>query len=161
MADVTYKLTGFKELGDKLKEFGPRLARNGMRATAFAGAKVIRDAAKQSHPAFRTRTGTLEANIIVVRSRSGSNAYKETYKVTVRQGKRQKYSNTRLNRRLRRVGKKFAPEGKAYYGRFLEFGTSKMRAHPFLRPAFFNNVDNALTAMKARLKKAVDDAAAK
>lgn len=30
-------------------------------------------------------------------------------------------------------------KGKAWYAFFLEFGTRKMRARPFLRPAVFNN----------------------
>jgi len=32
-------------------------------------------------------------------------------------------------------------QGKAFYGYFHELGTSKMRAHPFLRPAVFGNGD--------------------
>jgi len=35
-----------------------------------------------------------------------------------------------------RVGVK---RGKAFYARFIELGTRKMAAHPFLRPAVFNN----------------------
>ncbi|MDZ4346862.1 MAG: HK97-gp10 family putative phage morphogenesis protein [Candidatus Binatia bacterium] len=31
-------------------------------------------------------------------------------------------------------------KGKAFYGRFFEFGTRKMAARPFLRPAVFGNM---------------------
>ena len=156
MADVTIKLTGFKELSDKLRELGPKVARRGLRAASFAGAAIIRDATKRNHPEFTSRTGTLEANIIATKRR-GSNELTATYRVTVR-GKTKKFANTAANRRARRVGKRYKVEGPAFYGKFLEFGTSKMEAHPFLRPAFFSNVDNAIEAMKARLAKSIEDA---
>ena len=41
------------------------------------------------------------------------------------------------------------------YGRFYEYGTSKMPAHPFLRPAFDAGKDEALRIFKAEMKKAV------
>lgn len=45
-------------------------------------------------------------------------------------------------------------QGKAYYGYMLEFGTSKMRAQPFMFPAFQRSVSgiNLILANTLRLK---------
>lgn len=157
MADgVEIKLTGFKELSEKLRAFGPKVTRNGLRATAFAGAAVIREATKQT-TAFQDRTGTLRANIIATKRRGGDETA-ATYRVTV-SAKKKKYVNNARNRLLKRVGKKHRINKASMYGRYLEFGTSKMSPHPFLRPAFFANVDKAIAAMRARLVKAIEQAA--
>lgn len=48
---------------------------------------------------------------------------------------------------------------KAFYGRFIEFGTSRMPARPFLRPAFDAMQSRAVEAVEAkmfeRLKEAI------
>lgn len=161
MADgIEFKLTGFKELGEQLQAMGPKLARNGLRASAFAGAAIVRDAAKRT-TAFQDRTGTLRANIIAVKSRSGTKGDVEAkYRVTVR-SKKKAYVNNARNRLLRRVGKKHAIDTARMYGRFLEFGTSRMAPHPYLRPALFNNATRAIEAMKERMAKAIRLAAQK
>ena len=58
------------------------------------------------------------------------------------------YANTAANRRQNRVGQSYAtagskenPGGDTFYFRFLEFGTSKAPATPFLRPALNNNME--------------------
>lgn len=159
MSDIIeLKLTGFKELGDRLANLGPKLAARGLRATALAGALVVRDAAKQT-TAWSDRTGLLRKNIIVGEKRGqGFASRQSTYSVKVRNAKAQKYTNTATNRRLRRVGKKYQVEGTAFYGRFLEYGTSRMSARPWLRPAFDQSVTQAIEAMRARLGQAVEDA---
>ena len=43
----------------------------------------------------------------------------------------------------------------AFYGRFLEFGTSKMAAKPFLRPAYDAARAKALDAVKQRMQAEV------
>lgn len=43
----------------------------------------------------------------------------------------------------------------AFYGRFVEFGTSKMPARPFLRPAFDAAKRRALQAVEARMASEV------
>ena len=53
-----------------------------------------------------------------------------------------------LRRRVRAGG------GKAFYGRFQEFGTRKMRAHPFLIPQVN---PSALTEFEARVVRAYRD----
>jgi HK97 gp10 family phage protein len=152
---ITFKVEGLQELERRLLEFGPKVARNGLRAANFAGAKVFREAAKQSAP---VRTGLLKASISAFKRQSPQNVAKHSVGV---KGVRKKYANTAANRRARRVGRKYQADGPAFYGRFLEFGTSKMSARPFLRPAFQNNIGNAIDAVKVRLAKAIELAARK
>lgn len=57
------------------------------------------------------------------------------YIVGMRGGSK-KYVNNRKNRNAQRVGQKYSVDGPAYYAKFLERGTSKLAARPFLRPAF-------------------------
>jgi HK97 gp10 family phage protein len=152
---ITIKVEGLQELERQLLAFGPRVARNGLRAANFAGAKVFREAARKSAP---VRKGLLKASIEAFRRRAPNNQAKHSVGV---KGVRKKYANTTANRRKGRVGRKYQADGPAFYGRFLEFGTSKMAARPFLRPAFENNTQTAIDAVKARLAKAVELAARK
>ena len=49
----------------------------------------------------------------------------------------------------------YGTSGVVEYGRFHEFGTSKMAATPFLRPAFDAGKDEALRIFKAEVMKAI------
>lgn len=44
-------------------------------------------------------------------------------------------------------------QGKAYYGYFLEYGTSKMRAQPFMGPAFNANMSKIQDAMASKMRE--------
>jgi HK97 gp10 family phage protein len=151
------KLVGFSELQKRLQEFGPKVAANEQRNATRAAAVVFRDAVRMAAP---VRTGLLKANIIVNKRRSTEGRFVVKYGVRIKAVK-QKYGNTSANRRNRRVGKRFEVEGPAFYGRFIEYGTSKMRAQPFMRPAFGSNVDKAIEAFRMRMAKGVEDAAKK
>jgi HK97 gp10 family phage protein len=151
------KLQGFAELQQRLKEFGPKVEKSGLRAATRASAVVFRDAIRLTAP---VKTGLLKANI-VVNSRRGDGPNIIRYGARIKAAKKIKYGNTRQNRRLRRVGKKYQMEGPAFYGRFLEYGTSRMHARPFMRPAFGANINKALDAFKTRMAKAIVEAAKK
>jgi HK97 gp10 family phage protein len=152
---ITIKVEGLQELERRLKAFGPKIVRNGLRTSAYAGAKVMMNAVKETAP---VRTGELRANIRAFKRRGQPNEAR--YSVGVR-GLTRKFGNTPQNRRLRRVGKKYRVDGPGFYARFVEFGTSKMAARPFMRPAFLANTDRAIAAVKARLERAVELAAKK
>lgn len=157
---ITIKIEGLSELDRKLRELGPKVAANGLRAANFAAARVFREAAKQEAP---IRTGLLRANIIASRRRTPNYIAQHTIRLS---SKARKYANTAQNRRLRRVGKKYRVEGPAFYGRFVEFGFHTrdgrfIPPNPFLRRAFTNNLQNAIEADRARLAKAVELAARK
>ncbi|MBP8101801.1 MAG: hypothetical protein KDG56_14715 [Ottowia sp.] len=77
-----------------------------------------------------------------------SGPQKQTFFVTVRQGKQ-----------YRNQGKKGNLSQDAWYWRFVEFGTVKMSAKPFLRPAFEGKKMEAVDAIKQRLAERVERAA--
>lgn len=54
-----------------------------------------------------------------------------------------------------------AKSGRAYIMRFLELGTSKMPARPFLRPAFDNNAEQTLNIIGQELGRRIEEEAAK
>lgn len=115
-----------------LKELPINILRNVMVGAVRAGANVIRDEARRL---VDKDTHTLEKSIISIQ-RSGkkgkgfsmldSNPNNITFSVTPSKGG--KYDG--------------------WYGHFKEFGTSKMNASPFLRPAFESQADNVLQTTK-------------
>lgn len=137
MAVDTHTLQGADDLLARLKALPPEIASSKggpARAALAKAARLIRDEAIQRAP---EDTGNLKDNIIMKRDpnpkRSGAN---EIYWVGVRGGGRRKYANTKRNRRNKRTGQTYEVAGNAYYWRFFEFGSEKLRPQPFLRPAF-------------------------
>jgi len=51
---------------------------------------------------------------------------------------------------------KVGPSKRGFYGMFLEFGTSKMPAHPFLRPAFESQSQEALDIFSKELGERIE-----
>ncbi len=152
------KITGLEEIKKALNQLPIDIQQRALRSAVSASAKVVVDAAIAKAPAGDT--GNLKKSIYRYRSRSASGTGRETYLVGVRKGKKA-YADTAKNRRLNRVGKKYTVQGEAYYWRFLEFGTVKMQAKPFMRPAFEGSRSKILETMKQRLDKAIQDQAKK
>ena len=156
MADVQH-VDGLKELQAALKELPDRIARNILRGSVSAGAAVIKKEAaarapvstgpvRQGHPP----PGTLKRAVYQKQIRELSSLIKQTFYVGVRKGK--KYRNQ---------GKKGNLSQDAYYAPFVEFGTAKMAARPFLRPAFEARKGDAVAAIKAYLERRIPEEVAK
>lgn len=141
------KITGLNETVAALKRLPTELSgKNGgpVRSALFQSAKLMRDSAVQHAPAD---TGNLKQNIIAVRDRNPrASGVSERYIVTVRRGKRQGRSVFSSQRRQSRG---------AYYAHFVEFGTEKQEAQPFLRPAFEENKNPAVTVFADTFRKRV------
>jgi HK97 gp10 family phage protein len=84
-------------------------------------------------------TGTLRRAIYMKQIREASDNSKQTYYVGVRRGKSERKKN--------RDGYHFA---------FVEFGTAKMAARPFMRPAFEAKKVDAVEIIKKRLAERVE-----
>ena len=134
-----------------------RVARNGLRVSVYAGAKVVRDEARARAPKAvqslgpnQPPPGTLKRSVIMKHIPELSSLTRQTFFVTVRHGKK-----------YRKQGKKGNLSQDAWYWRFVEFGTRKMRARPFLRPALEARRREAGQAMKDRLSERIEMEASK
>ena len=97
------------------------------RKAILAGAKIIQDEIIKLAP---ERTGNLKRNIVISEIQKDADGAE--------------YVD---------VG----PEkNKAFYGKMLEFGTTKIKAKPFLEPAFIAKRKEALEAMGEMVKEAVE-----
>jgi len=116
---LTFELKGGKELDATLKELGPKIARNLGTKAVREGAKPIVKEAKRLAP---RRTGTLAKSITAV-SQKSANAEELLVLIGFRPP---------ISRRAH----------------FVEYGTSRHPAQPFMRPAMDARAADALKAMQ-------------
>ncbi|MDC4667539.1 HK97 gp10 family phage protein [Acinetobacter baumannii] len=115
-----------------------RIARKAMRQAM----NIVRDEARQK--VKRLDDPTTPEKIwkeVVVQNGRSRNKNALVMRVGVRGGARIPYTNNAQNRRSGRVGKTYQSDGRVFYWRFLELGTSRQPATPFLRPALYENIE--------------------
>jgi HK97 gp10 family phage protein len=122
----------------------------------WLSAVLIRDDAKARAPVATAPAapgdplpGTLRRAIVIKHDREHSSLMSQTYVVALRHGK--KYRNQ---------GKKGNRSQDAYYWRWVEFGTVKMAARPFMRPAFEAQKTAAVQAIAEYLARRIPEEAA-
>ncbi len=134
MADTTH-VKGLDDLLRALGELPNRIQKNVMRSALRAGAVPIAEAARQHVP---THTGQLKASIRVdggiLKDGSPVAFVKAGARFTV-------YAIGKKGRKTKGKYKTVGADGSvkyhaAYYAAWIEFGTAKARAKPFMRPAF-------------------------
>lgn len=156
MAGETVQVEGLGELLKRLEALPRELSgkRGGpVRKALGRAARLVRDEVKRNAP---RKTGKLQANIIAALfNKERPAGVSERYVVSVR-GRKAKYANTASNRRAGRVGKTYQKDGDAFYWKFLEFGTSKMPARPFIQPAFAASAGKALREFEKTLGVEID-----
>lgn len=114
-----------------LKKFPKNIQRNVMTGAVRAGAGVIRDEARVRVP---KRTGNLKKSIIVMKRKTES------------------YGLIRFSVTPSKKGK-----NSGWYAHFIEFGTSKQSAKPFMRPALDAAQDDALKASQEYIAKRIPE----
>ncbi|MFC5524018.1 HK97-gp10 family putative phage morphogenesis protein [Polaromonas jejuensis] len=150
-------IAGLKELQAALKELPDRIAKNVLRGSVNAGASVITNEVQTRAPVYTGEVsqghpppGTLKRAVYQKQIRELSGQLKQTFYVGVRKGKQ-----------YQKQGKKGNLSQDAWYAKFVEFGTSKMAARPFMRPAFEAKKSEAVEAIKAYLEKRIPEEVAK
>jgi HK97 gp10 family phage protein len=145
---TTVEIQGLKELNKALRELPERIARNVLRASVSAGAAEIRKEVKAKAPVYtgpvsagHPPPGTLKRAVYQKQARQLSSLIRQVFIVGVRTGGRKK---DKKGRSL-----------DAYYWRFVEFGTEKMAARPFMRPAFEAKKNAAIEAIRSYMAERI------
>lgn len=168
MAVDTQQIRGFDDLAAKLREIPRQLQRSVLRKALAAGGRLVRDEARRNAPVladpikapYRT-PGTVKRAIVVRNSKIARKRGDVGVFVNVKPapGAKFKTSTTRLlglkvkNRVQVRASERGAKsKTDPFYWRFLEFGTKKMPARPFLRKGA-EKLPEALNVFTAQLTK--------
>jgi HK97 gp10 family phage protein len=137
------KIEGLKELDEALGEFPKATARNVLKRVAVKSLQPLITMARQLVP---VRTGELRNSL----------------KITTKLSKRQA---SIARREAAREGKSFyqtyAGPSALPYAHMVEFGTSKMKAQPYMRPAWDATKHQALDIISKELEKEINAAAAR
>ena len=123
-----------KNLLQALGQFPKNIQKNVMRGAIRAGANIVRDRAKELVPVDK---GDLKKTIGVVQRKAPANQY--VFSITNRKGLKVK----------------------GWYAHFVEFGTVKQAAQPFMRPAFEQSESNVLSTAKEYIVKRIPAEVAK
>lgn len=158
----TVRIDGLKEIGARLRALPDEITKKGsggplLLALRRMGAKIAKDAKSR----VAVDTGTLRDNIITPRlPKKRRKDGEEGVEVTVR-FKAKKYKDSARNRRLGRVGGEYNNNGPLFYARFLEFGTSRQQARPFLTSAFEAAKPELPQMFATEMTRAIDEAVKK
>lgn len=148
MISTNLDFSGLNELSRDLELLSKAESRQVLRKSVRAGADVIKEEIDNTAPEL---TGKLKKNIVVIFGKGASGSVVAGIHIRGRNPKTGNSDNTM----------KTDSPNNAFYWRFLEEGTSKMSAHPFIRPAFDSKQDEAASAAFDEMAKAFDEAISK
>lgn len=146
--DVEFKITGADDILRKLAGLADNVQRNAARRAARAGMNIVRDAARRNAEAIddKDTAERISKNIVTQES---SRASRAEGGVVMRVGVRGGASPTRGD-------VSGLAGGDTRHWRFIEFGTEKTPARPFMLPAFTANIDAVTSRVVAELNAALD-----
>ncbi len=141
------KITGLDEIKKRLKLVSDDMANKGGRSALRSAANVIRKEAKLRAEQLDdpTTENKIADNIAV---RWDRKQFRKTGNPSFRVGV--------LGGAKKDSGKKTGKGGDTFYWRFLEFGTEKMAARPFMRPAMDAQQQQAIDKFVEAYKKQLD-----
>jgi len=164
-AEISVAMSDTRPILNRLSKLSEDMQKKDAKRAARVAMRLVQQAAQLNAAEFdRGWTPTsVKKNITVAWSpRQSRQQGGVVMRVGVMGGAAQ-YAHTKANVRKGRAGKTYAtggdkgnPGGDTWYWRFLEFGTSKMRAQPFLQRALADNVDAVTTVALGDLTKTLD-----
>ena len=153
-------VSGAREILHAMRQLPARLDRPLLNKGLLAGAALVRDEARQRAPVLaeffnrRRRPGTLRRAISSYAVRP--DGYAATVFITVRGLGVKKIEAFKRGQAARGLKVKGADNpNDPFYWKFVEFGTSKMAARPFLRPAFESRKEQGVKEVILRLRPLV------
>lgn len=135
MIDLKFEFSGGKELSEALQELPRRLENRVLRKALRQGGNILLRKARQLAP---VKTGALRKGIKLKIDLRGTPAAIINVRIPSKSGKQKTSSGP-------------------YYSSFVELGTSKMAAHPFLRPAFDAVKEDALETFLNVLNDGIEE----
>lgn len=158
---VKFQIEGLKELQHALRELPKRVAKKVTRRAMAEGAKPVVKEAQLLVPLLKEpvphrKRGTIRKNIrYKVRAYKGGNQVDATIWV-------KSIGDKKITDFKAKTGKpaRENPDDPFYWW-FVEFGTRKMAARPFLRPAFEHKKDESLTKILETLDEGIKEEASK
>jgi HK97 gp10 family phage protein len=158
---VTVKIDGLAEVMARMSALPQEIAGGNKSPLLVTLRRMGSRIAKDAQSRVPVDTGTLRDNIITSRlPKKRRAAGEEGVEVTVRY-KAKGYKDNARNRRLGRVGGDYKNYGPLFYAKFLEFGTSKMQARPFMTAAFEANKGALPEIFKTEMSRAIEEAVQK
>lgn len=151
MADsVTMEVLGMKELIDNIKALNLDVNVEARKAI-FAGAYEVKKTASQLAPVLaeptKNRTpGTLRARVRVIKLKDRGTGW---HNALVRVKRLTKGQISKYKKATGKFGKDNPND--PFYWWWVEFGTAKMKARPFIRPAFESKKETVVEIIKRRL----------
>jgi len=138
---VSFKFSGGAEIARAMEALDQKVKKKLLRQAVVSGAQVVKKRAKQKAKTLKIEdTGALIRNIAGKVERQRSDTYVQI-NIGIRHGKPKKGAKN---------------QDDPFYWHFHEFGTSKMAKRSFMRPAFEESKDDAVSAMTERLKKGLE-----
>lgn len=148
-------MEGLEELRRAFRELPAELQKRELAAAVSQGAKVIRDDAAARAPVLKTPDPRRTAGLLrrMIRATRGvRNGSEASAFVSVRRLSRAAWQ--KFKRAAGNLGA--VNPNDAFYWRFVEFGTSKVQAQPFLRPAFDSKKMVAAEKIKTALRESIE-----
>ena len=140
---VSFKIEGGADLSRRLLELNDKMQKKILRSAVVAGAQVVKKRAKQI-----ARSKGIEDTGALIRNIAGK----------VEKQRSPEYVQINIGVRHGKPNPKAKRQDDPFYWHMHEFGTSKMAARPFIRPAFEETKEEALGAMVERVKKGLENA---
>lgn len=160
--EIAVEFQGVREIAAAMRELPRRLDSNLLNGGLIIGARLVRDEAQLLAPELsgndeRWTRGALRRAIAATRVKP-SDGFAAEVIVRVRKISRRQLAKFKRRQAARKSsGKSYRriDPRDAFYWTFIEFGTAKMAASPFLRPAFESRKEQAVKASLAYFEQRV------
>ncbi|WP_339098654.1 HK97-gp10 family putative phage morphogenesis protein [Pectobacterium brasiliense] len=145
MIDFGLDFSGLSDIAKDLEKLSRAENNKVLRDATRAGADVLKEEVIANAPA---RTGKMRKNVVVVTQKSRRSG-------EISSGVHIRGVNPRTGNSDNKM--KANNPRNSFYWRFVEMGTIKAPAHPFIRPAFDVRQEEAANAAIARANRAIDE----